>query len=904
MTPKDFLPHLERVGFSRALCVFDARLWEERARSVPLLAHSRLPKDVRTSAVAVISSVGDNFQAVRAIKACGAPVVFVVFGPRWECWRQEETAAKPLDSGNPSELARFFQKHKAALNPNAIYRAKIWGRLDPTARQLEFVDIGLMPLVEGEIGKKVSELLESAVRNLADELGWSNAEKITDDQGKWLIQAPFWLLAAKILQDKKVSKFARIDLLKPEEVYEKLAHHYNSECPDPISVPKSRLNALLRVAKKIREFAALDLMTTEALGHVYESALINEATRKRLGTHCTPSWLIDYMVGRLRPLIANLSPDGRRVFEPACGHAGFLVAALRLLDELRPSNFPEKRESYLRKRLRGVDVDDFSQDVARLALTLADVPNPNGWKLDIADLFKGTRLAEESAKADIVLANPPFEDFSADERRRFSLFNRAAEIFRRTIENLKEFSVFGFVLPQGFLTRQESRECRRYLLEHCEIHEITLFADKVFEYGEAESAIIIGRKKKIEPGWRVSYQRVREGQIAAFSRTLKPSTIEAVNQSDLGTSESSTLIVPEVSDVWSALKAYPRLRELARIGQGLIHHGSLKSGLKRKAKLYELDSPKEGFVPAFTLRSKNQMTHQLPRVCYISIKNEHIKSNLIGKESGVPQVLLNYSRVSRGSWRLKAMLDPIGQPAMSRLLVVRPTSALISINVLWGVLNSPIANVFLQRDDGKRDIQTGQMREMPIPDLTRADLRPLESAVKNYFAAARTWSGAKAKEKAASENNMPLFGEGEKSIESETDTGESLMYLHWRVDCEVMKLYGLPPTLERRVLDLFTGVRRRGVPFDQQCYFPPHFKDLNTLEELLSITAEWEKNSERKLELIEKKIRKDASASELAELSRLKLLTEARGEYFAPLPLPQLRKMRDDMIKMGTWIGS
>jgi len=134
--------------------------------------------------------------------------------------------------------------------------------------------------------------------------------------------------------------------------------------------------------------------------------------------------------------------------------------------------------------------------------------------------------------------------------------------------------------------------------------------------------------------------------------------------------------------------------------------------------------------------------------------------------------------------------------------------------------------------------------------------------------------------------------------------GYTNIHLLWRVDAEVMKLYGLPPKLERRVLDLFLNVRRRGVPFNQPYYFPAHFKELNTLEELLSITADWEKHSERKLELIEKKIAKTASEMELAELARLKFLTEARGEYFAPLPLPQLRKMRDDMIKMGTWVKS
>ncbi len=129
------------------------------------------------------------------------------------------------------------------------------------------------------------------------------------------------------------------------------------------------------------------------------------------------------------------------------------------------------------------------------------------------------------------------------------------------------------------------------------------------------------------------------------------------------------------------------------------------------------------------------------------------------------------------------------------------------------------------------------------------------------------------------------------------------MYLHWRVDAEVLKLYDLPAHLERQLLDMFTGVERRGVPFHQTEYFPAHFTDLQRLEDLLAITGEWEQTSARKSELIEKKIRKQASDDELKELARLKMLTEARGELFTPLPLPQLAAIKARLQSKGQWEG-
>jgi N-6 DNA Methylase len=83
----------------------------------------------------------------------------------------------------------------------------------------------------------------------------------------------------------------------------------------------------------------LVLTTTEALAYVYENTLISKETRSALGTHSTPSFLVDYVVGNLADWVNDIPADKRSVYEPACGHAAFLVSAMRLLAELLP---PEK----------------------------------------------------------------------------------------------------------------------------------------------------------------------------------------------------------------------------------------------------------------------------------------------------------------------------------------------------------------------------------------------------------------------------------------------------------------------------------------------------------------------------------------------------------------------------------
>ena len=465
-----------------------------------MLAYCRAPHDLRSAGIAIINVPigGSSQQAVGSMKAAGAPLVITLGGRHdWELWRQSFLSAPKLEHhGDAGKLRGFLHEYRAVLNPDAIYRAKLWGRIGPKQVQSEFLDLHYLPLVERGLGEKVARLLEDCFSHLLAELGWSYKEGMSPRQAIWLVQAPFWLLAAKILRDKQVPGFKHVQLGDFEGTFGKLAKHYQSKDsqPSPVTVAKYQERALSEVATQIDRFHSLELMSTEALGHIYESAIINKETRKRWGTHSTPVWLIDYMLARLLPLIAAMPAARRRVFEPAVGHGGFLVAGLRVLDELMPAEDRPHRKDYLRKRLSGVDIDDFSQEIARLALTLADVPNANGWSLHCEDMYDGDVLERSLSNADIVLANPPFEDFSASDRPSGSLVNKAAEVVRRTMLHLPRGGIFGFVLPQTFLSSREGIETRRRMLKECEVMEITLFADKVFEFGEPESVVILGHK--------------------------------------------------------------------------------------------------------------------------------------------------------------------------------------------------------------------------------------------------------------------------------------------------------------------------------------------------------------------------------------------------------------------------
>ncbi|MDX2112008.1 MAG: N-6 DNA methylase [Verrucomicrobiota bacterium] len=900
------------IGYTHQHIVTDVRLWDS-GLSIPLLAYCRTPHDLRSAGIAVTNlpegAIGSN--TVSNLKACGAPAVIALGGRQnWEFWRQSYTDTPRLErSGDASQLSGFLQEYRSYLSPDAIYRTKLWGRTEPKERQLELLDLSFLPAAEFALGKRVAELLEECFETLMGELGWSyKRNHLSPRDAKWLIQAPFWLLAAKILRDKSVFGFKNIELKNFDDTFTKLAKHYQSRSstPIPVTVAKSQEHALNQVATLISQFPSLELMSTEALGHVYESAIINKETRKRLGTHSSPVWLIDYMLGRLRPLIANMPVERRRVFEPAVGHAGFLVGALRVLDELLPASLHPQRKEYLRKRLAGVDIDDFSQEVARLALTLADVPNANGWSLECLDMYKEDILASRISKADIILANPPFENFSATARPDNSLVNKAAEVVRQTLLHLPPGGIFGFVLPQTFLSSNEGIETRKSLFNQCEVLEITLFADKVFEFGAPESCIILGHKPQLKSPTphSVIYKRVREHQVATFSQDYIPSSAESVNQQYFLKNPNAEGLVPELRELWEYLSQLLKLSQIANVGKGFEHRAETDPkfplGAERISEKYI-----PGWKQGFSKWNPGQMTHLLPKDCWLNLDKSVIRCPLWGTAIGIPQVLLNYARISRSEWRLKALIDELGHPVTSRFLVVRPLQSTCSLTALWGLLNSPLANLYAFSVSSKRDILTGDMREFPIPEnFSTPNTQRLEHAVTAYLNAARDFDKLQQTRVTTEEEDTLFHSTVSPNQPSLAELQQQLMYLHWRVDAEVLKLYKLPPHLEQQLLQAFTGVKRQGVPFTQTEYFPKHFTDLQTLEELLSITGDWEQTSTHKTALIEKKIDGTATDADLQELSRLKYLTEARGEYFAPLPLAQLQALKHKMQVTGQWVES
>ena len=149
---------------------------------------------------------------------------------------------------------------------------------------------------------------------------------------------------------------------------------------------------------------------------------------------------------------------------------------------------------------------------------------------------------------------------------------------------------------------------------------------------------------------------------------------------------------------------------------------------------------------------------------------------------------------------------------------------------------------------------------------------------------------------------MPLGLPGQPTDEEIAAASERLRALHWRVDAEVLRLYALPPELERELLDAFDGVPRVGVPFEQTRYIPREFRDVLTLDEFLRITDEWDATEARRCKLIEKRIKTGSRTSEEEkEFRQLQRLLMLHRRLYAPLPTAEIKALTKRLKEESAW---
>lgn len=785
-----FRPPLEACGFRTGLIrtryeFADFSVPGMPIRRVALAAFGCKPYDFRTACIAVVSIPGSKPIEPRDVgefRALGAPYVFVVTDGHAQCWAirgvglPERKAELPL-TGVPA----FIAQHSDTFSPTRIVAAK--NPFADRARQLDFVDAGLVPALNHEVGEKLHDLVE---RVMTDAVACHEESTGKAPNFPELFRLVFRMLTGKILADKSHS----LRFSDPRGVLSAVRGYYDTAVFEQPLVSDGQTQQL--VFEAIRDSIRFHNLTPESVAHVYENTLVTKETREQYGTHSTPSYIADYIAWRL-PL-EDVSLDALHVFEPAIGCAALLTSVLRRVRLLLPPDWtPRQKHKYFIEHMSGFDIDSFAVETAHLSLTLADFPNKDGWRIGQADMWRTDALERGASAATVLLANPPFRNFSKEERACLRVDgcepvrpNKATEMLRRCLGSLPEDALLGLVVPREVISGKKSQSLRELLLDEWHLQEVCLLPDHVFSHSDAQSGILIARKARSKR--RVTFRHIREDERSHFAEAYGVTFEITIPRGYFLDRPKKEFVAPMLREVWEHLAATcVPLSSVAEVGQGLTYEGkNLPEGAKTISEDYFV-----GAVRGYHRADRCLCTLQLVEPQWMSLDPAVVRRPLKGTKRGVPQVIMNYASAGRGRWRLEAAIDRQGVAVTSRFSVCRPRSG-ASLEVMAALLAGPVTNAFVYAHCDKRDHPDPVVARIPVPALDRLDvLAAIKEAVRAFENAARP--------------KEPF----------EPDVSPDCMRpLLARIDALVLKLYNLPQQLRKSVVDFFsTTDRRPGVPF-------------------------------------------------------------------------------------------
>ena len=748
------------------------------SRSVALAAFSDTPPSYRSAAIAAEESGGRDAAAiVGEYRSLGAPLLFVIDDAAllvtgWQV--RAEGAPSLIFRSRLADLPSLFAAHRDEWAPLAIHRAKSIGQFD-RRYQLDFVDVGLLPAIEGETQVKLGRLLEATLAETLRARHGPTGEAIVDDRS--MFRTTFRLLAAKVLNDRGHELASQWNPDDIDSVLDTISGYYQLPRFPQERAPEHR--AIFAAAwDRLRDGINFRNISADDLAFVYENTLVTPETRRYFGTHSTPRQLAEYMVGHLE--LWRHEPSQLRIYEPFAGAALFLVAALRQLRDLLPPNLTDAtRHKFLVDLIAGDEIDAFAREVATLSLILADYPNANGWNIGEIDLLADQVLAGRLSGANVVLCNPPFSAFSPEEQSRYPdlaarSVTKSGAILNVVLDRCP--MALGFILPRAFIDERQFRDQRKRVEALYRDIELISLPEGTFRTSGVEASVIVARSPRDEDLGRpisltstVVSRRLRD----EFLR-LGTSVISRTKSRMASIHPDGDLWIRELDALWHYLADYPRLGAMFAIHPGIEWQSDQRQATSVEPKPgYRLGLHKANAVHPFYLEKPVWLDTRAERLLYKAVELPWDQ----------PKIITNAVRLARGPWRIAAAVDSDGRVCSQQLFGCWLKSECPDALQTWAaVLNGPVANAFVAVHSPANRIRVSTMRSLPVPAFPPTNIGPLIEEYRSLFSSINFHLGPDMEERASALLNL--------------------------IDALVLKAYDLPPRLERELLEYFRAAHR------------------------------------------------------------------------------------------------
>ena len=309
------------------------------------------------------------------------------------------------------------------------------------------------------------------------------------------------------------------------------------------------------LAKVVDLLDAVPMEDRDTKGDVYEYMLGKIATAGQNGQFRTPRHIIRLMVELTAPQPTDV------ICDPACGTAGFLVAAGEYLRERHPSILHDAklREHFHHRMFHGFDFDNTMLRIGSMNMLLHGVENPD---IRYRDSLAQDHAGEEE-KYTLVLANPPFagsldyENTAKDLLQIVKTKKTELLFLALFLRLLKPGGRAAVIVPDGVLFGSSTahKELRRMLVEDQKLDAVVKLPGGVFKpYAGVSTAILLFTKTNSGGTDQVWFYDVEaDGWSLDDKRTplLPEDKLGPVPRVALGADEHAKNNLPDVLARWA-----------------------------------------------------------------------------------------------------------------------------------------------------------------------------------------------------------------------------------------------------------------------------------------------------------------------------------------------------------------
>ena len=300
-------------------------------------------------------------------------------------------------------------------------------------------------------------------------------------------------------------RWSRFKHLAPAEMFTVVAEHVfpylrtlggdNSTYAHHMKDARFTIPTPALLSKVVDLLDAVPMEDRDTKGDLYEYMLGKIASAGQNGQFRTPRHIIRLMVEMTAPEPSDI------ICDPACGTAGFLVAAGEALREHHPDILHDTklREHFHHRMFHGFDFDTTMLRIGSMNMLLHGVENPD---IRYRDSLAQDHAGEEE-KYTLVLANPPFagsldyENTAKDLLQIVKTKKTELLFLALFLRLLKPGGRAAVIVPDGVLfgSSRAHKELRRMLVEDHKLDGVVKLPGGVFKpYAGVSTAILLFTK--------------------------------------------------------------------------------------------------------------------------------------------------------------------------------------------------------------------------------------------------------------------------------------------------------------------------------------------------------------------------------------------------------------------------